>query len=210
MPCAEGDLCRIPDRTPQVPNGHVCRGRCGGRLHGECGSMFDDSELNRICSTCVANTGKRKARAAEGAGKGQSKRPKAQEGSKNEARKRLDVHQKVEILKLVDAKLSQGEIADRFGCSERLIRKVKAERERVENEAAEEEGGSDDENAGRGRRAPPGYADLSYHFGYLETAAEESGNGDAVHHLSKARTAMIAAHTAKRARQADMREFIAT
>ncbi|CAB1104981.1 unnamed protein product [Ectocarpus sp. CCAP 1310/34] len=63
--------------------------------------MFDESELTRICSACVANTGKRTGRAAEGAGKGQSKRPKAQGGSKNEASKRLDVHQKVEILKRV-------------------------------------------------------------------------------------------------------------
>ncbi|CAB1116635.1 unnamed protein product [Ectocarpus sp. CCAP 1310/34] len=61
----------------------------------------------------------------------------------------------------------------------------------------EEEGGSDDENAGRGRRAPPGYPELSSHFGYLEAAAEGSGNRDALCHLSKARMAMIAAHNRK-------------
>ena len=40
-------------------------------------------------------------------------------------------------------------------------------------------------------------------------AAEESGNGDAAFHLSKAKMAMIAAHAAKGARQSDMREFVA-
>ncbi|CAB1120526.1 unnamed protein product [Ectocarpus sp. CCAP 1310/34] len=71
-----------------------------------------------------------------------------------------------------------------------------------------------DPNSSTQRRTMPcaeGYhAELSSHFGYLEAAAEESGNGDAVYHLSKARMAMIPAHTAKRARQADMWEFIPT
>ena len=40
-------------------------------------------------------------------------------------------------------------------------------------------------------------------------AAEKSGNGDAAFHLSKAKMAIIAAHAAKRARQSDMREFVA-
>ena len=76
MPCAEGELCHQPDRTPQAPHGHVCNGGCGGRLHGNCGSMFKDHETKRICSTCVAKAGKRKATPAEGAGAGPSKRPK--------------------------------------------------------------------------------------------------------------------------------------
>ena len=58
--------------------------------------------------------------------------------------------------------------------------------------------------------APPVYAELSSHFGVLERAAEESGNGDAAFYLSKARIAMIAAHAAKRTRQADLRKFVAT
>ena len=140
MPCADGELCHQQDRTPQAPHGHVCQGGCGGRLHGNCGSMFDDHETKRICSTCVAKAGKRKATPAEGAGAGPSK----------------------------------------------------------------------DENTGRERRAPPAYDELSSHFGVLETAAEESGNGDVAFYLTKAKMATIAAHSAKRLRQADMREFVTT
>ena len=43
----------------------------------------------------------------------------------------------------------------------------------------------------------------------MEAAAEESGNEDAALYLAKAKMAMIAAHSAKRVRQADMREFVA-
>ena len=56
----------------------------------------------------------------------------------------------------------------------------------------------------------PAYDELSSHFGVLEAAAEESGNRDAAFYLTKAKMAMIAAHSAKRVRQADMREFVAT
>ena len=82
MPCAEGELCaHQPDSTPQDPHGHRCQGGCGGRLHGICGSIFDDNNENhRICSACVAKAGKRKAPAADSAGKAQSKRPKARNG----------------------------------------------------------------------------------------------------------------------------------
>jgi len=154
MPCADGELCHQQDRTPQAPHGHVCQGGCGGRLHGNCGSMFDDHETKRICSTCVAKAGKRKATPAEGAGAGPSKRPKKTKGGSKQ--------------------------------------------------------GSGDENTGRERRAPPAYDELSSHFGVLEAAAEESGNGDAAFYLTKAKMAMIAAHSAKRVRQADMREFFVT
>ena len=82
MPCAEDELCLQQDRTPGAPHGHVCRGGCGGRLHGNCESVFDDNDQNRICSTCVTRTGKRKTTAAEGAGTGPSKRPTAQGRSK--------------------------------------------------------------------------------------------------------------------------------
>ena len=77
-----------------------------------------------------------------------------------------------------------------------------------EEEDEQEESG--DENTGLTRRSPPAYGELSSHFGVLEAAAEESGNGNAALYLAKAKTAMIAAHSAKRLRQADMREFVAT
>ena len=81
--------------------------------------------------------------------------------------------------------------------------------EEAEGEEEEKEDGGD-ESAERGRDAPPAYAELSAHFGVLESAAEKSGNADAAHYLSKARMAMILAHAARRTRQADMGEFIAT
>jgi len=114
--------------------------------------MFEDDDKHRICSTCVAKAGKRKATPAEGAGAGPSQPPKKKKGSGSRARP--------------------------------------------------------DNNAKR--RAPPGYDELSPHFGVLEAAAEESDNGDAAFYLTKAKMAMIAAHSAKRVRQADMREFVET
>ena len=75
-------------------------------------------------------------------------------------------------------------------------------------EESEDEADSDHEDTGGGRRAPPAYGELSSHFGVLEVAARESGNGDAAFHLSKAKMAMIAAHAAKGVRQTDMREFV--
>ena len=104
------------------------------------------------------------------------------EGSKRVPRKRLTTDQKVEILDLLEQRVSHEQTADRFGCAE----------EEVENE--EDDG---DESTGRGRGAPPAYAELSSHFGVLERVAEERGNGDAAFHLSKAKMAMIAARAAK-------------
>ena len=77
-------------------------------------------------------------------------------------------------------------------------------------EEDEEEDGGGDENAGREHRAPQAYDELSSHFGVLEAAAEESGNEDAAFYLSSAKMSMIAAHSAKRVRQADMRGFVET
>ena len=74
-------------------------------------------------------------------------------------------------------------------------------------EEEDEEEGTGDDNTGPERRTPPAYAELSPHFSVLEAAADESGNGDAAFFLTKANMAMIAAHSAKRVRQADMREF---
>ena len=169
-----------------------CQGKCGGRLHGVCGRVAEDNELHRICSKCSAKAGKRKAIAPEGAGTGQSKRQKTKQASKSAPRKRLTADQKVEILDLLEQRVSHEQIANRFGCAE------------------EEEGDDGDESTGRCRGAPPAYAELSSHFGILERAAKESENGHAAFYLSKARMAMIAAHAAKRTRQADLREYVAT
>ena len=84
VPChvrKEGELCAQPDTTMQDLHGHGCQGGCGGRLHGICGSVVDDdNENHRICSACVAKAGKRKAPAADSAGRAQSRRPKATNG----------------------------------------------------------------------------------------------------------------------------------
>ena len=44
----------------------------------------------------------------------------------------------------------------------------------------------------------------------LEAAADERGNADAAFFLTKAKMAMIAAHSTRRVRQANMRELVAT
>ncbi|CAB1112272.1 unnamed protein product [Ectocarpus sp. CCAP 1310/34] len=82
-----------------------------------------------------------------------------------------------------------------------------------DDEEDEQDQGGGGENTGRGGRAPrapPGYEERSSHFGALEVAAEDSGNGDAAFYLTKAKMSMIAAHSARRVRQTDVRGFVAT
>ena len=144
MPCAEGELCLQQNRTPQDPHDHVCQGGCGGRLHGNCGSVFDDIETHRICSTCVTRIGKRKATAADGAGAGPSERQKDKSGGskKGGSRARPDNNTKLEILKLLDAKVSGTHVTTGGG-------------------EEDEEEGSGDDNTGPERRAPPACIMLS-------------------------------------------------
>ena len=75
-------------------------------------------------------------------------------------------------------------------------------------EEKEKEEDADDESPEPGRGAPPAYAELSPHLGVLKKAAEEFRNKDAAFYLSNARMSMIAAHSAKRTRQTDLREFV--
>ena len=66
--------------------------------------MFDDHEMKRICNTCIAEAGQRKATPAEGAGAGPSQRPKkTKKGSEkgSGARARPDNNAKLEIIMLV-------------------------------------------------------------------------------------------------------------
>ncbi|CAB1101407.1 unnamed protein product [Ectocarpus sp. CCAP 1310/34] len=190
--------------------------------------MFEDEDKHRICSSCVAKAGKRKAAPAEGAGAEPSKRPAkkmnggSKKGSHAGSRARPDINRKLEILKLLDAKVSHAQIADHFKCSVRVFGTVKAGRQKVEEAAAAGGGnqktarkggfpeGSGDENPGRERRAPPGYEELLSQLGVLEVAAEEGGNRDAALYLTKAKMSMIAAHAPKQGRHADMREFVVT
>ena len=102
MSCADVELCHQQDRTPQASHGHVCQGGCGGRLHGNCGSMFYHHGTKRICSTCVAEAGKRKATPAESDGAGPSERPKKTKGGSEKgsgSRARPVNNAKLEIVK---------------------------------------------------------------------------------------------------------------
>lgn len=50
--------------------------------------------------------------------------------------------------------------------------------------------------------------ELAPHFGVLERAAEEDGDGEADAYLKKPKIVMIAAHASKQTREADFREFL--
>ena len=55
MPCAAEELCKL-HMTCEPPDGHACRGSCGGRLHGICSEVEDPddvSQMHRICHSCV-------------------------------------------------------------------------------------------------------------------------------------------------------------
>ena len=153
MPCAARKLCLIQDRTPQAPDGHLCRDVCGRRLHGLCGEVEDpdsDEPMHRMCQTCAIakatatgsssggksmSTGRRKADNTRGRGNiGTSK--KHASNSKSNSRTRLDFGQKIEILGLLREKVTYGEIARRFKCGATAIGKIAKERAALEEDHA--------------------------------------------------------------------------
>ena len=76
MPCVAAEQCLIQDHTPEAPDGHVCRGVRGGRLHGLCGEVEDsdsDEPMHRICLACTlakaTTTGSSSAGVSTSAGK---------------------------------------------------------------------------------------------------------------------------------------------
>ena len=128
----------MPNLTPEPPDGHRCRGGCGGRLHGVCGQVVEedldsDNPLRRICPACsagngVSNTGtpgKGKAGTQQrGRGSpGQQHNPQTNVGSAK-ARTHLTPEQKLEMLELLAQKVSHAELARRFGCSVRTVSNV--------------------------------------------------------------------------------------
>ena len=148
MPCAAGELCMIPNLTPEPPDGHRCRGGCGGRLHGVCGQVVEedadsDNPLRRICPTCstagddvsrASTKGKRKAGAKKrGRGPGQH-HPQPNDGIKS--RTQLTLGQKLEMLELLTHKMSHAELARRYKCSARTVSNVAQKREQLEAEAS--------------------------------------------------------------------------
>ena len=44
MPCAACELFAVQELTLLALHGHLCRGGCGGRLHGTCGHMEQEGE----------------------------------------------------------------------------------------------------------------------------------------------------------------------
>ena len=143
----------IQDRTPQTPDGHLCRGVCGDRLHGLCGEVEDpgsDEPMHRVCQTCAitkatatgsssggksTSTGKRKAHNTRGRGNiGTSK--KHASDSKSKSRTRLNFGQKIGILGIMREKVAYGEIARRFKCGATAIDNIAKERAALEKEFA--------------------------------------------------------------------------
>ena len=123
MPCAAREQCLIQDRTPKTPDGHLCRGVCGGRLHGLCEEVEDpdsDEPIDRVCQTRAitkatatgsssggksTSTGKRKAHNTRGHGNIRTSKKHASD-SKSKSRTRLNFGQKIEILGLLREKVA--------------------------------------------------------------------------------------------------------
>ena len=72
----------------------------------------------------------------------------------------------------------------------------------------EPDNAKDSESArGRGKNSPPSFAEVAELFGPLEQYAESCGIGEAGHYLCKAKMVFFAAHSARPARQMDIRTF---
>lgn len=143
--CADLELCKLPGKLLGEKDGHGCRGSCGGRLHGICGEPEDveaDTEMHRICTPCLAKKQKaadsskqstKRASPASGflkAGAAAKKKPPAAKGT----RTRLDFSQKLEIIKLLDSKVTYSEIERRYNCSTSAIGLIKRERKKLEEQ----------------------------------------------------------------------------
>lgn len=151
MPCAAGELCQIPDRTPESHNGHECRGGCGGRLHGLCGELEEpgggsDNPMHRICASCADRNRKAAAYSSSsatkrktdtvGRGEDAAKKPKtpASGGASGKSRVRLSHGQKMDVLGLLKQRVSHAQIAHRFGCGERTVSNIAQQRKQLEEE----------------------------------------------------------------------------
>ena len=161
MSCAAGKDCKVPQQpSPGASGNHGCRGGCGGRLHGTCGTAdpTSDNEMHRLCPKCFASRGKpdgaaepagskRRASTSEGLGAGSSKRSKpataGKGGPRTKPRTRLNNDQKMAVLKMIDEKVIHKEIASRFpGLAERTIRQIKLDRVDIEAKAKASKGGT--------------------------------------------------------------------
>ena len=143
--CADLELCKAQGNPPLGErDGHGCRAGRGGRLHGMCGEQEEgESEMHRICNPCLdkkqkgsggsSNQPKRRSPASAFLQQGASKKKAS---SASASRKRLTLAQKLEVLKLLDQKVSYAEIARRFGNGTTAIGTIKQERSKLEGDAA--------------------------------------------------------------------------
>ena len=211
---------------PPTPDGHQCRGGCGGRLHGICGEVEEEgeSEINCICHTCLhsqqaatAATGKRKAQKAGCI----PKRTQAAGGKKADRsapRTRLsldqrsvlsDFHQSAQTWASIEDQKDVVE-AQRLDEADGVTAALKGlSVEGWESSDSEEDEEEDDEdgNIGGGRAEPPPYAELSKHFGPLENYSAGCGLGETSYLFKRARMLMIEAHASKPSRQTDVRAY---
>ena len=140
MPCAAGELGLVSACTPKRPDGHECRGKCGGRLHGLCGEADPDCDNQCSASAMIAlppsdlrrararrssprrESARRQTRAVLGRGHGRTQSlEQAIRTKKIAPRTRLSNAQNVEILGLLDRKVPHLAIADRYGCGPQTV-----------------------------------------------------------------------------------------
>ena len=116
----------------------VARGHVAGGFTVPAAAWLATTKCTASAASASTKKGKRKKGSPEGPGSGQStsKRSKTTGGSEGASRARLTIKQKIEVVRLLDKRISHEEIADRFGCATRTARKIKAEREKVQKEAA--------------------------------------------------------------------------
>ena len=131
----------------------MCRGVCGGRLHGLFGEVEDpdsDGAMLRICQTCAiakatttgwssagmsTRAGERKVDDTRGRGGLRSSKKHAS-ASESKSRIRLTFGHKIDILVLLAEKVTYGEIARRFKCGTTAISNIVKERAALEGDSA--------------------------------------------------------------------------
>ena len=186
----------FPARTPERPDGHECRGKCGGRPHGLCGEADPDRDnpMQRVCHDCLA--AKRYSKGKGNAVKPQVERRKASDtggvgaGPWKNAKSVTDNTDVMEAMQLDAADVMTEALKGTH------VNKVNA---------VDIEDSSMMIRRGTGA-VPPGLRGTSSHFVSLESAAEACVNGNTSFYLQKARMFFIKAHASKPVQQADMRQ----
>ena len=144
MPCAASEQCLVQDRTPQAHDGHLCRGVCGGRLHGlirgEVEDPDSDEPMHRICQTCAiaktTATGSSSGGKSTGTGKRRADNTRGRGNIGTSKKHASDSKSKSRILRLLREKVTYGEIARRFKCGTTAIDKIAKERAALEEDHA--------------------------------------------------------------------------